>query len=328
MDAPSIDARIARIARANLGLVPLRLAGPIGVTAAHLQHRVRTGAVERRARSVYAMAGTEPAWEQSLLASLFVVGPDAVVAGRAAACLLGFDGFDPGPVEVSVRRGRRVRERIGVVHEVRSLPRLDRTTVGRFPVTSGARTIIDLAAVAADDELVAAIGSALRDGLTSEAFLRRRFGVLGGRGRRGTRALRRVLDGPFGHSDLERAFLRLVREAGLPRPRTQVVFGADQVARVDAYWDDEGVVVEVLGHRWHSSRRDLQRDAQRRNELQEIGLVVLEFTSDDVVRRPAAVIGRLRRNLARRAGPSGDTWRARGEESVARMDGRRATLGA
>jgi small subunit ribosomal protein S1 len=175
-----------------------------------------------------------------------------VLAGRAAAHLLGFDGFGPGPIEAAVQRTRRVHRPFGVVHEVRQLALIDRTTVGRYPVTSGARTIIDLAACCSAIELAASIGSALRDGWTSETFLHRRLTDLGGRGRRGVRLLRQVADEPFAHSSLERAFLRLVRSAGLALPRTQVTFRGQRTMRVDAFWDDarrrRGVGPSVAPH--------------------------------------------------------------------------------
>jgi very-short-patch-repair endonuclease len=72
------------------------------------------------------------------------------------------------------------------------------------------------------------------------------------------------------------------------------------VIRVDAVWDREQVVVEVMGHRYHCTALDLQRDAQRRIELQELGFEVLEFTYADMTQRPAYVVSRLTRSLRRR----------------------------
>ena len=55
-----------------------------------------------------------------------------------------------------------------------------------------------------------------------------------------------------------------------------------------------------MGHRYHCTALDLQRDAQRRVELQELGFEVLEFTYAAVTQRPAYVISRLTRALRRR----------------------------
>jgi len=116
-------------------------------------------------------------------------------------------------------------------------------------------------------------------------------------GSHGAALLASLLDEPIGHSELERRFLRLVRRDGLPAPTTQRTFRADRTIRVDAIWEPQRVVVEVLGHRFHCTALDLQRDAQRRNELQAMGFVVLEFTAADIVREPARTLSTLRRHL-------------------------------
>ena len=118
-----------------------------------------------------------------------------------------------------------------------------------------------------------------------------------GPGRHGAALLASVLDGPVGHSELERDFLRLVDRAGLPRPKTQRTFHGERTIRVDAIWEASGVVAEVMGHRFHCTALDLRRDAQRRNELQAIGLDVVEFTAYAIGREPHQVVDMLRRRL-------------------------------
>jgi very-short-patch-repair endonuclease len=90
-----------------------------------------------------------------------------------------------------------------------------------------------------------------------------------------------------------------MRSAGLPRPSTQVVFRSDQrtVARVDFLYRELAIVVEVTGRRGHSSPSERARDAQRRNELQDIGVRVIEYTWEDVMRRAAYVTGSMRERL-------------------------------
>lgn len=53
------------------------------------------------------------------------------------------------------------------------------------------------------------------------------------------------------------------------------------------------VVVEVSGRLGHSSDRERQKDARRRNELQEMGTKVLEFTTADVIDDPGYVLRTL-----------------------------------
>jgi len=168
-----------------------------------------------------------------------------------------------------------------------------------LPATSASRTIIDLAATATVSELERAIDTAVRDGLTSPTFLARRLSDLRNRGRRGVVLLDELLVDSGGHSDLERRFLALVRSAGLRRPTCQRVFRRDgtTVARVDFLFEPSPVIVEVTGRRGHSTDADRTRDAQRRNELQHLGFVVLEFTNDQVRRHPALVVRTLRQHL-------------------------------
>jgi hypothetical protein len=119
------------------------------------------------------------------------------------------------------------------------------------------------------------------------------------RGINGGRTLLDALVDAGGESRLERWFLALVREAGLPRPVLQkaVRDGSRTVARLDAFFPDD-LVVEVSGHATHSNRRHRQRDEQRRTEVVLRGLRVITFTYEDVRDRPDWVVARLRDALA------------------------------
>jgi len=292
------DERIAHIARSQRGLLTVAQARAAGLTSAQIVHRVERGNLLRVGGGVLAIAGHAFDWERRALAAQLAAGRGAVVSDRAAARLLGFDGFDECRPEVTVPRGCRPRVPDGVVvHTALRLDHIDLISLPPFRLTSGALTIVHLAATASERELQAAIGSALRDGWTSERFLRDRCAALRGPGRHGAALLAAVLDGPFGESELERRFLRLVARAGLPRPTTQRTFRGQRTIRVDAIWEAYGVVAEVMGHRFHCTALDLQRDAQRRNELQTSGLEVLEFTAHDIGRAPEGVVAMLRRHL-------------------------------
>lgn len=162
------------------------------------------------------------------------------------------------------------------------------------------RAIIDHAASKPSaSELENLIDEAVRRRLTSLPTLIARLNELSGSGRTGTRLLRELLLDSGGESHLERRFLRLVREARLPRPACQVVHRRDGrfVARVDFEYSQAKVVVEVSGRLGHTSDRDRQRDARRRNELQRAGWIVIEFTTRDVIDDPVYVIETLRNHV-------------------------------
>jgi hypothetical protein len=205
---------LARVASHQFGLFTLGQALAAGLTQHQLDHGVRSGRLERVGRAVYSMPGHEPSWERDVLVAVMVAAPGAVASHMTVAALLGFDGFGAAPVEVTVPRGRRVRTRLAHVHTSEILPALDVVRVGRFRATSGARTLIDLAHRLDDDALSAAVGSALRDGWTSEPFLQRRLHALAGR--RGVGALRLALASPIAHSHLERRFSHSSRARDCP----------------------------------------------------------------------------------------------------------------
>jgi hypothetical protein len=292
---------LAATAARQFGVFSQGQAVAAGLDRFALARRRANGTIERIGAASYRFTGQPATWRQSLMAGVLDLGSRAVVSGRAAAALHGFDGYGEGPLEFLVPRDDRERRTVGLVRSTLTLPPIDRCIVDRcLPATSPARTIIDLAAHLRDVDLKRAVDSAIRDGGTSQLFLRRRLTDLRGPGRHGVRLLDEVLEDAGGHSFLERRFLALVRRAGLPRPATQVVFRRDgrRLARVDFAWEPARLIVEVNGHRIHSTREHLQRDEQRRTELTLVGYRVVVFTYDDVIDRPQWVVDRVRELLA------------------------------
>jgi Protein of unknown function (DUF559) len=146
---------------------------------------------------------------------------------------------------------------------------------------------------------MAAIDSAIRMQLSSPEVIRTRLFDIRRRGRAGVRLVDSLLEDAGGHTMLERAFLRAMREAGLPRPETQVVFsdGERTLARVDFLYRRWRIVVEVSGQLGHTTPTERARDAQRRNELQALGFAVYEFTWEQVTRRTWWVQQQVRTRL-------------------------------
>jgi hypothetical protein len=105
----------------------------------------------------------------ALAALIDDIGQPCWLAGPTAAAVVRFDGFQIAPPYHAVtKRDRNVR-RIGVViPTTEHLDFIDRQICGGLPVTSPARTLIDLAAIAPRPALSAALDGALRDGLVSE----------------------------------------------------------------------------------------------------------------------------------------------------------------
>ena len=248
----------------------------------------------------YALAGSVPGWQRELSAALHDLHGMGVVAGRSAARLMGLDGFDGDQLELLVPRAYRNRPTSGVLRSTKSaVPTTDLQRIDGFRVVRAERLIIDAPLFGfSDRETENAIDSAIRLRLVSEQRLRTRVIAEHSAAINGGRTLLRALVDTGGESRLERWFLRLCREAGLPRPALQVRYRSDgrTIARVDAEFPG-GLIVEVTGHGTHSSRRQLQRDAERTTELTLRGKRVITFTYNDIRDRPAWVGSVLRRAL-------------------------------
>ena len=282
------------------GLITIEQLRSRGVTPWTQRRLVADGWMFRVAPRVYAVRGAPDTHRRRLRCGLLCLGERSWVSFEAAAALHGFDRARPHAVEFTVERRRRPTVMPFVVHSTERLDPIDQVVVDGFRAMSATRTVFDLALARAHPHRVeAAIDSAVRLQLSSPEVLARRLSALRGSGRWGCRLVEDMITDSGGHTHLERRFLELVREAGLPRPRMQVVFRADgrHVARVDFLFDDFGVVVEVSGQKGHASPAERARDAQRRNELQDLGLRVLEYTFDDVTRRSNMVRQTLRARL-------------------------------
>ncbi len=300
-------AHLTRTAERQDGAVATRqLTAPTGpdITARQLRTWARAARLVAVAPRVWRVAGAPVTWRLRLRAGLLSLGPDAVVSHEAAAALHGFDRTPAERVEFTVPREQRTARLPDTldadIHSSTRLGPLDRLRVADLPVTSATRTIIDLANVRVDPRrLEAAIDSAVRSGASAPAVIQRKLADLRAPGRWGCRAIDAALVHAGGHTMLERLFLELMSEIGAPRPTTQRVHrdGDRTIARVDFEFDDLGIVVEVSGRVGHSTPAERARDAQRRNELQDIGRRVYEYTWEDVTRRPAFVRDTMRERL-------------------------------
>jgi len=254
----------------------------------------------------FAAWGAPQGFERDIVSGLLVLGDGAVVSHRAAARLWGFDGFEDATAEFTTTRMDR-NSGVGlVVHSTRRLAAGDIASIfghglppsawtdrqllaagliTSWPISTAARTIIDLCSVTDVDGVAAAVDSACRLGLVSPSYLAR-FAQPLRSGRPWIAILDAVLLDAGVHSWLEREFSKLVRRHGLPKPRTQVVHRtADIHARVDFEFTEQRVIVEVSGRRGHSSDADRERDAQRRNQLQSEGFAVVEYSTHAVMHR-------------------------------------------
>ena len=85
---------------------------------------------------------------------------------------------------------------------------------------------------------------------------------------------------------------KLVADAGLPRPEAQVVLSrsGQRLIRVDCFFAEAALVVEVLGYRWHRTELQMSRDAERANRLMLDGQRMLQFTYSTIAEHPERVM--------------------------------------
>jgi predicted transcriptional regulator of viral defense system len=171
-----------------------------------------------------------------------------------------------------------------------------------LPVTTAARTVVDLArtlpfragVVAADSALH--LRRATKDELQSVLAVCSRW-----RGASGAADVIAFADGRS-ESPLESIARVVFRDCGLPPPTLQALVGAvDDVARVDFFWDRYRTIVEVDGALKYAdplrARAQLERDAW----LRSLGYEVVHFTWDDIMTRPAFVATSIREAFRRGA---------------------------
>jgi very-short-patch-repair endonuclease len=207
---------------------------------------------------------------------------------------LPFDAADR--IDVTVV-GRNPGGRPGLrIHVVGHLDRRDIRLHKGVPLTTPARTLLDLAPQASVRTLERALNEARIRRLVRPRQL---LDVLErSPGRRGAGALRELLDEDpaFTRSEAEARLLALLRAAAIPPTGVNARTGRYEV---DFLWRPERLVVEFDGYAYHSSRAAFERDRARDAELQALGYRVIRVTWRQLVGEPEAVIARIAQALAR-----------------------------
>ncbi len=260
-----------------------------GVSGAGVVRMTNSGWLTPIHAGVYLVAGGSLTREARWIAAVLAAGTGSALSHRSAAELWGILDAIEGPVHVTVRHGRRTHVGI-VLHRTRDP---DRDLRHGIPVTRPSRTVLTLAASLPARPLERAIERADRLGLLDIAELTRLCEA--SRGRKGTVRLSSLLARyrplPDTRSELERRFLRLCREAGLPRPAVNVpVAGLE----VDFLWREARLVVELDGYTFHRDRGSFERDRRRDVALQLAGYRVVRVTHWRLTDEREAMVAELR----------------------------------
>jgi hypothetical protein len=161
-----LDAEIATLAALQHGIFTLADLSRLGVTRAARRHRLESGRWTTLFDAVYTLTGHPVSWRGQLLATCHAGGPAALASHRAAAALWGFPAAHDAPIEVTCPRWRRHHTADLVIHKTTALDE-DGQVVDRIPVTSPARTLLDLGAVCSSTEVEMGLDFALRTRLVT-----------------------------------------------------------------------------------------------------------------------------------------------------------------
>jgi very-short-patch-repair endonuclease len=232
-------------------------------------------------------------------AALLACGPKAILSHFTAAHLWGLRPSPPPTIDLTLVGGH-CRPKRGVrIHLVSQLDRRDLRRREGLPLTSPARTIIELAAYVSFDELDRLVAEAranrlVRPGELQAALDRAKY-------RRGVARMRAFLadetEPDFTRSKGERRLLDLLRQSRLPQPRSNRRAAGYEV---DFLWEAEKLVVEFDGYRFHGHRRAFEHDRRKDVDLASAGYQVLRFTWRQLTEEPLVVIAAIARALGRR----------------------------
>lgn len=295
---PDAWERLAQYASAHHGVISLGAARTLDVSYDELRTVVRSGRLLRRVREVYVVAGSPGTWRQRAMVA--VASSSGWASHRTAAALWELDGFPPRQIEVLTEHGTNLRRRQWKVHETRRLRGVDLGEAHGIPCTWVPRTILDLAAVVPPHQVGQALDDACRRWPGTLEVVRQRFLELAGKGRRGTRVIRALLEerlgkGKFTQSSFETSALRLIRSVGLPEPSLQhMVRDGDFRAYLDIAWPRIMLGLECDSLAWHFGKKAHEHDRLRRRRLKALGWDMIEVTYDDVTKRRAETGEQLR----------------------------------
>ncbi|MEA2356744.1 MAG: hypothetical protein QOI62_4 [Solirubrobacteraceae bacterium] len=280
------DRLIAAIAARQGGVVARGQLRVLGLSAQAIGRRVQAGRLHAVHRGVYAVGHRGIGVSGRRWAAVLACGESAVLSHASAADLWGMRSSASPVPDVSVPRPARVR-RPGIrVHSPRLLEADEVTEHDGLPITTPARTLLDLAATGLKGRpLEAALDHAerrLQLDWAEVARLLDRYPL-----RRGSPTLAATLSryAPGSVetlSELEEIVLGLCDEFAIPRPQVnRIIEGKCR----DFYWPERRLVVEADSYTWHRSPSALDDDRERDVRLQLAGFIALRFTYEQCTNR-------------------------------------------
>jgi hypothetical protein len=277
-----IDHAIAGLAAKQRGHLSRHQLLALGLGPEAIKYRLRTGRLHKVYLGVYAVGHRRPHPMDRAMAAVLACGPGAVLSHSSAASLWGFFKYWDEPFEVTLGVNRRPKEIR--VHHCHLTP-ADRTRQEGIPVTSPGRTLLDCAPKVANPTRL------VNDALHSPWLTESQLVEASERHSRG-RLVRRILFGQAGltRSELEDKFVAFCKRFGIKLPELNVPMNGRVV---DAFFREEGVIIELDGYDFHKDRATFERDRDKDAEAIAGGLITVRITESRLTQQEACRLTRI-----------------------------------
>jgi very-short-patch-repair endonuclease len=307
--SPPLDEVIVRLAARQHGVVSRAQLLELGLSGGGVSARVARGALHRKHQGVYAVGHTILGARGWWMAAVLACGETAVLSHAAAGALWGLRRSAATIIDVTVPGSGGRARRSGIrTHRARNLDG-HTTTHERIPVTTPERTILDLAATLNRRPLERVLDQAENTRLTDVPSLVALAKAQAGH--RGAHKLREALTDhdpgtTLTKSELEERFLKLCRDADLPKP---IVNDYVEALEADFIFKAQRVLVETDSWQHHKSRDSFESDRRRDAIHAAAGWRTLRFTHRQIEHDPATITQALTAALTRPASspPSAST---------------------
>lgn len=296
------DRVVVELADRQWGVVKRRHLVGCGLSPTAIADRVAKNRLRVLYRGVYAVGHSALRREGHWLAAVYACGVKAVLSHGDAAAHWGLTPAKGVRIHVTTqsRSGRDPDPKRIHLHRFGTLRTWETTINDHIPITTPARTLLDLAATVRPRALEDVIAQANRVGLFDLVAVRR---CLDAHPRQhGAPRLRRLLDrlegvGPADlRSRAEIAMAQLCDDHNIPEPVANVPI---EGFTVDFHWPGTTLVVETDGYTYHNMPSVFESDRDRDQLLTLAGYTVARFTYNQLTREPARCATRLRGLLAR-----------------------------
>ncbi len=253
-----------------------------GIDRRAIDRRVNKGTLVRVHAAVFKLAGVPPVPLAEETEALLACGHSAALSHHSAAVLWGLRKGTARPIHVTIPDGRYGRNPAGVtIHRSRKLTPADVRIHQGLPVTSPARTHLDIAATLPVTDVARVLDQAIAERIVTASDVEEILRRCGGH--RGAATLRTALHGRtrsrLTKSQAEKRLLDAIEQAHLPKP---LIGEHIRGWECDLCWPDHKLIVEIDLFELHTTRTTYRKDHKRDVDHQLAGYRVLRFTVDQV----------------------------------------------